>query len=240
MGIGNLVPDLGPGLHFTVQKLTFSVRESRGSTFGELMFSGIITAVGTVDSYDETSSILMVRCQLFADRPIRPGASLAIDGVCLTAAHFNEEACIGFDLGPETKNTCLLARKRQGDFVNIEYALKASDQLDGHIVQGHIDGIAEISSIETLEHGCRMRFSTPADLDALIVKKGSIAINGVSLTINETFDDDFSVCLVPYTLKATSFVHNRPGDRVHLETDIMGRYFRHFFERAMKEEGIQI
>lgn len=196
------------------------------------MFTGIIKTLGSVKGYDETSHVLSISCPLFSKRPAL-GASIAIDGVCLTVKHFFEEdeETVGFDLGEETRAITLLAKKPHASVVNVEFALCVGDPLDGHMVQGHVDGTARIIEINAEENNLVMRFSVAESLSRLIVTKGSIAVNGVSLTVNEVSDEWFSVCLIPHTIQHTGFKNSSVGDLVHIETDIIGRYFQKFTER---------
>lgn len=189
------------------------------------MFTGIIKALGEVVSYDDASHVLRISCPQFAERKIL-GASIAIDGVCLTVSHvFNDDpTMIGFDLGQETRAITLLAKKQPKDLVNIEFALTVGDPLDGHLVQGHVDTTARVAALEPQTNGLLMRFFIDESLATLVVKKGSIAVNGVSLTVNDVGSNWFSVFLVPFTLEHTGFKRCAVGDEVHIETDILGRY----------------
>lgn len=193
------------------------------------MFSGIIKGVGEIASYDHEKFRLAVRCPLF-NSGIALGASIAVDGVCLTACDLDHTTpdVVAFDLGEETRKLTLLAKKTTHDLVNIEFSLRMGDSLDGHMVQGHVDGLAQVLS--KVEHGGNLiiRFSQPKDLAQFLVHKGSVAINGVSLTINDIDDDSFSVCLVPFTIDNTSFKNIAVGDLVHIETDVVGRYLYRF------------
>lgn len=198
------------------------------------MFTGIIKAVGTIKSFDQDVSVLTVACPLFAETKLMVGASIAIDGVCLTVSHLDgaQPNLIGFDLGQETINVTLLAHKKPGDIVNIEPALRLGDAIDGHMVQGHIDAIGHIESIKQIDQGCLLSVGFPPALAPYLVNKGSIAVDGVSLTVNEIRGHTIGICLVPHTIENTSFSAKKPGDFVHLETDIVGRYMHHFYSRG--------
>lgn len=198
------------------------------------MFTGIIKAVGTIKSFDQDSSILMVECPLFAETTLVAGASIAIDGVCLSVSHLDETQAnlIGFDLGQETIKVTLLAHKKPGDTVNIEPALRLGDAIDGHMVQGHVDAIGHIESIKQVNQGYQFSVCFPPTLTPYMVNKGSIAVDGISLTINEIQDHTISICLVPHTIEHTSLSAKKNGDLVHLETDIVGRYLHHFYSRG--------
>jgi len=197
------------------------------------MFTGIIKAIGEVVGNDTDAFVLDIACPLFETNRVQLGASVAINGVCLTVRHFYQSRpmVIGFDLGSETRKLSLLTRLFVGSAVNVEFGLAFGEALDGHMVQGHVDGIAQIADIAPVENGLLFKFTCATALMRLIVPKGSIAINGVSLTINEIGQDEFSVCLVPHTLDHTNFRTCFKGDLVHVETDIIGRYLYHFYQK---------
>ncbi|HXW52825.1 MAG TPA: riboflavin synthase [Myxococcota bacterium] len=196
------------------------------------MFTGIIKGIGEVSSYDQTSFVLCITCSQFANLKTL-GASVAINGVCLTVSHLDKKrpTTLGFDLGRETREVSLLKDLGPGALVNVELALAMGDPLDGHLVQGHVEGVAEIVWVEASENGKTMRFKCMPSLMAMIVPKGSIALDGVSLTVNQVVGDWFSVFLVPQTVRGTNFKTRSTGDLVHVETDIIGRYLHHFYRR---------
>lgn len=203
------------------------------------MFTGIVKEVGLIEAYDGSSSILWVSCPSFSEQKPKPGASIAINGVCLTVSHFDhaQPDRVGFDLGLETRRVTLLGQKKPGDVVNVEFPLSLGAFLDGHLVQGHIDSIAEVLSIEQLpSKDVLMRFSLPKACAHLVVLKGSIAVNGVSLTVNAVDEKSFFVCLVPHTVATTGFKHNKCGDFVHIETDIIGRYLERLALRYAQQK----
>jgi riboflavin synthase len=202
--------------------------EGRGGFF---MFTGVIKAIGVVEAFEQNSSILTISCPLFARLKPDLGASIAIDGVCLTVSHLTKDSTktIGFDLGLETKSVSLLTHKKPLDLVNIEPALALGDPLDGHMVQGHVDGIGKLVSIKSVEQGALLTFSFEKNLAPYMIKKGSVAIDGVSLTINEIKGNTLSVCLVPHTMEHTTFKAKQVGCLVHIETDIVGRYIHGFY-----------
>jgi riboflavin synthase len=199
------------------------------------MFTGIIKSTGKVISYDEKTYVLRIACQTGDEFFL--GGSIAINGVCLTVTSL-ASGTITFDLGPETRELTLLSMLKPGDLVNIEKALSLGDFLDGHLVLGHVDGLIQITSIKAITNGQDFRFVGDKKIGDFIVAKGSIAINGVSLTVNSIIGDEFSVCLVPYTIENTCFKNNRVGDRLHVEVDIIGRYLHHFYERSIKAQKI--
>jgi len=161
-----------------------------------------------------------------AARECEPGASIAVSGVCLTVTD-RDDTSTSFDVVAETLDKSTLGAKREGDVVNIELSLRLCDRVDGHFVQGHVDGIATVERIESSpkEHAVWLR---PQDnLRAYIVPKGSIALDGVSLTIAKLEGALFSVALIPTTLERTTFRSLARGDRVNVETDIIARTVVH-------------
>ncbi len=154
---------------------------------------------------------------------IAPGDSIAVDGVCLTVTRIDgDEWC--FDVSKETLSRTLLGARVAGDAVNLELALLATDRLGGHFVTGHVDGIGCLEAIEVVGSSSKMRFSAPAGLSRFIAVKGSICIDGISLTVNAVIENSFEVNIVPHTLQMTTVGDFAPGRRVHLEIDIIARY----------------
>lgn len=187
------------------------------------MFTGIIQAVGIVRSIRNGSASTRLALKAPAlPRPIALGASIAVNGVCLTVSDV-DKIHIEFDVVPETLTRTTFSHLRPGTRVNLECSLRAGDGLDGHMVQGHIDGLARVAAIRADRDGHVMTFNISDDLVAYIIPKGSIAIDGVSLTIVSVEVDSFSVALIPTTLAATTLGERRIGDRVNIETDILAR-----------------
>ena len=158
------------------------------------------------------------------------GVSLAVDGACLTVATIVGQAA-GFDVVPETLARTTLGRLSARDRVNIEAAIAAGDALDGHIVQGHVDGLCQVARIDRGTGGHVLHLAVDADLTAQMVPKGSVALAGVSLTVADLADGRFTVALVPTTLAATTLGHVRIGDALNLELDIIGKYVRRYLDR---------
>ncbi len=199
------------------------------------MFTGIIQNTGYVSQIvaGETTAELFVRCDFdFTD--LTCGDSIAIDGVCLTLKSFETATrTLVFDLGYETLSKTTLASIKAQTQIHVEKALRLSDRLGGHLVQGHVDGTGKVAYVELGD--CRIiKFTCPESLLVMCVPKGSIAISGVSLTINHVFHDGFDVCLIPETLRKTTFAQLKPGDSVNIENDIVGKYIRYFFDHAAK------
>ena len=190
------------------------------------MFTGIIEEVGVVQ---ETGDRLVVSSAKAADDS-EPGASLAVNGVCLTvsqrtsAGEDEHGAFLAFDLAPETVGRSSLGRLRPGDHVNLERAVTLLTRLGGHLVQGHVDAVGVVRSVEEAEVGKTATISVPPPLARYLVEKGAIALDGVSLTIAAVDGERFTVALVPYTLEATTLSSLRVGDEVNLEVDVLAKY----------------
>ena len=188
------------------------------------MFTGLIAELGTVERMAEGSTT----CQLTVRaRKILPGVkigdSIAVNGVCLTVVHLQGSSFTA-DVMPETVRRTTLHLLQPGDKVNLEKALRPTDGLDGHIVQGHVEGVGTIQQIVTEGNALVYRIKTPGELLRYIVEKGSIAVDGISLTVTEADDSGFGVSLIPHTAKMTTLGYKSVGDPVNLETDILARY----------------
>jgi len=188
------------------------------------MFTGIITDVGRVQRLRRTGGGLdLTIATAFDSNELALGASIACSGVCLTVVAL-ERGAFATQASAETLSCSTLAEWTEGTPVNLERALKAGDELGGHIVSGHVDGVARL--IERRPDGESVRFviAAPGDLMPYIASKGSVAVDGVSLTVNEVAADSFGVNLIPYTLGHTGFGEARPGQRFNLEIDPIARY----------------
>lgn len=191
------------------------------------MFTGLITDIGEVVEIEQRGDLrARIRCGYPADG-IAIGASIACSGACLTVTAKGPEgagAWFDVDISAETLDKTNLGAWAVGSKVNLERSLKVGDELGGHIVSGHVDGIAEV--LETAEEGAstRIRFQAPKALARFIAAKGSVALDGVSLTVNEVDGDAFSVNLIPHTKEQTTWTAAKPGDRINLEIDVLARY----------------
>lgn len=198
------------------------------------MFTGIIERTGIIESL-ETLGDGGVKFRLRTDlEGVRRGDSIAVNGVCLTmlpAADGLYEA----DLSPETVKRTTLGGLNKGAIVNVEQALALGDRLGGHFVQGHVDATGELVSIERQGDFAAFRWRYPESFADLVVDKGSIAVDGISLTIVDPEDDTFAVAVIPETLDRTNLGRSRPGDRVNLEFDMMAKYARHLFVRYLED-----
>ncbi len=193
------------------------------------MFTGIVTDIGEVLAVrprGEGLHRLKIACH-YDRASIAEGASIACSGVCLTVVGTGEEegrTWFAVDAAAETLNVTTVGRWRRGTQMNLERALKHGDELGGHIVSGHVDGIAEVIAREEGIDSARLTLRAPAPLARFIATKGSVTLDGVSLTVNAVEDDAFSVLIIPHTLKVTTLGTMRAGDQINLEVDMMARY----------------
>lgn len=200
------------------------------------MFTGIVEEVGVIRQVTpgrEAVHLTVAAGVLFEDLTI--GESVAVSGVCLTVSQ-KEGRAARFDVVPETMRRTTLGEKRPGDRVNLERALRPTDRLGGHFVQGHVDGVGRVCAVEQRGGEYLLVIAAPASVMALVVEKGSVAVDGVSLTVVEAQADRFSVALIPYTRQATTLGQLKPGDRVNVEGDIIGKYVAQMVARWVGEE----
>lgn len=204
------------------------------------MFAGMIQAVATVESihHGEQGAVLALRSEVFANQqdPVAIGDSIAVSGVCLTITRFAGPVSF-FDISSETLRCTTLGNLIAGKRVNIERSLKLSDRVDGHLVQGHVDATAEILSRSREGETERFEFSLPAEVAPFVVPKGSIAIDGVSLTVGEVSKTSFAVYLIPHSLQATTFQDQQVGEIVNLESDAAARYAYRAVELLLAQRG---
>lgn len=188
------------------------------------MFTGLVEEIGRVDKLEQlTDAVRLTIHGPTVTSDAAPGDSIAVDGVCLTVV---DKLTEGFtaDVMQETLNRSRLGSYKVGSRVNLERALTAGERLGGHIVQGHVDGVGELISRAPSEHWEVLRFSLPADLVRYVVEKGSIAINGTSLTVSAVGEDFLEVSLIPTTLAETTFGDMVVGEPVNLEVDVVAKY----------------
>jgi riboflavin synthase len=196
------------------------------------MFTGIIQLVGAVKAATATAAgrRLMIDLGPLAEG-LAVGDSVAVDGACLTAANLSGAAA-AFDVIGETLARTTLGGRKPADPVNLERPLRAGGALDGHMVQGHVDGVAEVRRIERAAGQCVIYLAADRSLTDEMVTKGSVAVDGVSLTLVDVADGRFSVALIPTTLERTTLGRLRAGGRVNIETDILGKYVRRMLAQA--------
>jgi|SRR5438552_105800 len=195
------------------------------------MFTGIVEERGVVTGVHPR---LAVRSRTVASDSA-PGASVSVSGVCLTVVErivsADGESILEFDLSPETRSRSSLAELEPGDSVNLERAVTLLSRMGGHLVQGHVDGVGEVTEMDVVDANAVLRVRIPAALARYLVEKGSVVLDGVSLTVTDIGADEFGVALVPYTLEATTLGALRPGDSVNVEVDLVAKYVERFMGR---------
>jgi riboflavin synthase alpha subunit len=194
------------------------------------VFTGIVQEVGRVQSAEggHDGVRLVVRAPETAGRT-HVGDSVSVNGVCLTAVAV-EDGTVAFDAVPETLRRSSLARVEPGTAVNLEPALRAGEPLGGHVVQGHVDGVGRVRALHPEGNGRRLEVEAPPELARYLVEKGSIAVDGVSLTVASLDGDTVAIALVPHTLAATTLGELEPGHEVNLEVDVLAKYVERLLE----------
>lgn len=200
------------------------------------MFTGIVTDLGTVrevqpigGGHDLRLVIGTAPAFLAEPAPAVIGASIACSGCCLTAVALGGD-WFAIDASAETLSKTTLGRAKPGSRINLERSLRLGDELGGHLVAGHVDGVAEVLSATPENASVRWRFRLPSELARYVAPKGSIAIDGVSLTVNEVDAESFGVNIIPHTAAVTTFATLQPGDSVNLEIDTLARYVARMLE----------
>ncbi len=190
------------------------------------MFTGIIESFGIIKRIESRGEgkVLSIGCDLDLSAT-RIGDSIAVNGACLTAVSVEKH---GFkvDMAPETVERTTFKYLAVGSGVNIERALKLSDRIDGHLVSGHIDGTGVISSLVRKSNALIFRIDVPVKIADDMIEKGSVAVEGISLTINQCTDKDFEISIIPHTAGITTIGHKKVGDEVNIETDMIGKYIK--------------
>jgi riboflavin synthase len=199
------------------------------------MFTGIVEEMGTVVAkmMGERSARLTLAAP-FVHVGVNIGDSIAINGCCLTVVTVNGER-LAFDAVPETLNRTNLGELQPGDRVNLERSLAVGDRLGGHFVQGHVDGVGTILTVQPVENAVVMEFAIPPALRRYLVEKGSITVDGVSLTVAEVRPDSFTVWTIPHTRQITTLGLRKVGDRVNLECDLLGKYIERLLNERLSE-----
>jgi riboflavin synthase len=183
------------------------------------MFTGIVRELGTVDAFDG-SRLVVAAPETAASAAV--GDSVAVAGVCLTVVE-HDGGRLAFDVVPETIARTALGRLEPGRSVNLESSLRVGDALGGHVVQGHVDAVGSVRSVTSDGDGRRLWFDAPETVVRYCIEKGSIAVDGVSLTLAAFDDEGFEVALIPHTLAVTTLGGLEPGDEVNLEADVLGK-----------------
>jgi riboflavin synthase len=187
------------------------------------MFTGIVEAVGTLADIKGTGSAYRVRIQTPLSAEMKVGDSIAVNGVCLTVILIDGEHLLA-DVGPETARVTTLGTLQRGQEVNLERPLKADGRLDGHFVLGHVDGVGVIEEIRAEAESRWVTVGFPVPLAPFLIRKGSVAVDGISLTVAGLGEKQFDVQVIPFTWSHTSLKGLRKGDRVNLECDMIGKY----------------
>jgi riboflavin synthase len=206
------------------------------------MFTGLVSDVGEVSSVEARGELKRARIlSSYPAETIALGASIACAGPCLTVVASGvsgSQSWFEVDVGAETLARTTAAAWKPGVRLNLERSLKVGDELGGHIVTGHVDGIAEIIAIEDFDGMRRLTFRAPRALARFIAEKGSVSLDGTSLTVNSVEGDDFSILLIPHTLQVTTWGDRRPGEAVNLEVDMMARYAARLSDAAPGVEAL--
>lgn len=196
------------------------------------MFTGLITDVGALRAREGAAE--GARFEIETNMPtdgLAIGASVACSGACLTVVE-KGEGWFAADVSTETLSRTTLADWQPGRRINLERSLRLGDELGGHLVSGHVDGVARVTGRRADGDSIRFTFAAPAELARFIAVKGSVALDGVSLTVNEVSGAGFGVCIIPHTAAATTFGDLQPGDRVNLEIDMLARYVARLLEKG--------
>ncbi len=195
------------------------------------MFTGLIEDVGKIGALrlHNGAAILTVKTRL-AVRSMPLGASVAVNGACLTVVK-KLAGAFTVDVSPETLARTNLKRLSVGSLVNLEQPMRLQERLGGHLVTGHVDGVGRVASIRTQGGFTIFNFRVPRALARLLVSKGSVAVDGISLTVNDCRRDGFSVAIIPFTLRHTNLQGRRVGDKVNIETDLIGKYVHSFLAK---------
>jgi riboflavin synthase len=199
------------------------------------MFTGIIKALGEITSIETTDEgkIFEIKTKLdLSDK--KTGDSIAIDGACVTITEILQNS-FKFDAMTETLQITNFKNFKEGTTVNLEPAVKLKDALDGHITQGHVDTTTKVMSLETKDKKTELKIEMPKKMSKYIALKGSISINGVSLTISDLRDESFSVDLIPHTLKETNLSKLKKGDIINIEIDVLARYLERLLNAKESE-----
>ncbi len=196
------------------------------------MFTGIIETMGIVRRMSDGEGARRLRIESSEVSPgLKIGDSISINGTCLTVTELSNDGFV-VEAVPETLRLTNIGDLSAGDHVNLERPMPADGRFDGHIVQGHVDGVGVVESIAPEGDGSRLRVSYPAELRRYLVHKGSITVDGISLTVAALDDDAFEIAIIPHTLEVTVVGKRRPGDRLNLEVDVIAKYVERMMETS--------
>jgi riboflavin synthase len=201
------------------------------------VFTGIVESVGVVTEVRREGDLahLTIEAPELAEG-VGQGDSVAVDGACLTVTGYGDGR-VRFDAVRETLERTALGTLHSGSRVNLERAMRADGRLDGHIVQGHVDGTGRVERLERDGDDVRLFIRCDAEISGSLVEKGSVTVDGVSLTVVGVDDAGFDVALIPHTLAVTTLGDLQPGDLVNVEADVLGKYVKRYLERVLPREG---
>lgn len=191
------------------------------------MFTGIIEEVGAVSKRSGPNITIMAKTVM---NGLQLGDSIAVDGVCLTVARLEKESFM-LQLSPETIDRTTLGQLKPGDAVNLERSMTPESRFGGHFVQGHVDGVGRVAEVTYQGEFSFWRFRAPAEVAKYLVPKGSVAINGISLTVVDPVGDSFGVAIIPVTIQKTTLGSKRAGDAVNMEADMLGKHIFHYMQQ---------
>lgn len=219
-----------------VLKFDFKLNKDLNLWYNSRMFTGIVEEVGKIQSITENK--VVVGCRLVLDGT-KIGDSIAVNGVCLTVTEL-ADTFFEADVSEETFRVSALSKLQSGSRVNLERALPADGRFGGHIVSGHIDGVGKIVSIKKNNEFCDLEINLEPDEAKYVVKKGSVAINGISLTVAEVCDKIIKIAVIPHTFENTSLKDAKVGDYVNIETDILSKYIEKFLSTGDNRSRISV
>jgi riboflavin synthase len=203
------------------------------------MFTGIIEGLGTISALRSAGQGRRLTIEAdFALDQTKPGDSIAVNGACLTVVKISAKQ-FDVDLSPETLATSTFDKARRGDRLNLERAMRLSDRIDGHLVSGHVDGIGLIQQHEKRGNAILVTIAVPQALTRYMIRKGSIAVDGISLTINTCDAGSFTASIIPHTASITTVGMKQKGDAVNIETDMIGKYVERFTQGQAAQDGEQ-
>jgi riboflavin synthase len=192
------------------------------------LFTGLIQDVGKIQSIDRRGGGIRLTISSQLDlNAAKIGDSISVEGVCLTVVNFSGHT-LTVEVSPETLRRTTLSSAKEGQPVNLETALRMSDPMGGHLVAGHVDGTGEIIAAVPEGNSIRYRFRAPREIGRFLIEKGSVAVDGISLTVMECHEQEFSVSVIPHTAQATTLGKKKAGDRVNLENDLIAKYVEKF------------
>lgn len=196
------------------------------------MFTGLVEEIGRLDAVGDGRMRFQAEAVL---EGLQVGDSIAVNGVCLTVTAFDDKT-FTVEIMPETFRRTTLGDLHMGSTVNLERALTLAGRMGGHIVSGHIDGVGRILDVRAEKNARVLRIKAPAEILRYVIEKGSVAIEGVSLTVASVTEDWFSVSLIPHTRQITTLHEKRPGDRLNIENDVVGKYVEKFLLTPVKAQ----